>query len=243
MEIAPRASSICGMGPSPQFSIILPTYNRASLLERALSSVVAQSEPDWELLVADDGSTDETPALLGRWQARDDRIRSWRHPNRGQAASRNRKLEHAHGQWLAFLDSDDELHPDHLAVRRQAIEAQPWIELWMSPMRVVGSPLVPCVVEPGRMIHVDRCIGVGMLLVRREAMLAIGGFPDVGYGEESGLMQRLLARGILSGRLDARTYVYHRGHARSLTLDRERLVGATRLPREACSITAGAAEL
>ncbi len=210
------------MGPSPQFSIILPTFNRASLLGRALSSVVAQSERDWELLVADDGSTDETRELLGQWQARDRRIRCWRHSNRGQAASRNRMLEQARGQWIAFLDSDDELHPSHLATRRQAIEAQPAIELWLSPMRVVGSPLVPCMVEHGRMIHVDRCIGVGMLLVRREAMLAIGGFPDVGYAEESALMQRLLASGIDTGRLGARTYVYHRNHASSLTLDRER---------------------
>ncbi len=210
------------MGPSPQFSIILPTFNRASLLERALASVVAQSELDWELLVADDGSTDETEELLDQWQARDRRIRCWRHPNQGQAASRNRMLEQARGQWIAFLDSDDELHPSHLATRRQAIEAQPSIELWLSPMRVVGSPLVPCMVEHGQMIHIDRCIGVGMLLVRREALLAIGGFPDLRYAEESALMQRLLASGVRTGRLGARTYVYHRSHGSSLTLDRER---------------------
>ena len=222
MECAVRAPNIRGMEPSPQFSIILPTFNRAGLVERALSSVVAQSEPDWELLVADDGSTDDTWSRLGPWQARDRRIRCWRHANRGQAASRNGMLDRARGQWIAFLDSDDELHPSHLSVRRQAIEAQPWIDLWLSPMRVVGSPLVPCMVEQGRMIHVDRCVGVGMLLVRREAMLAIGGFPDIRYGEESALLQRLVSSGIGSARLGARTYIYHRDHANSLTLDRER---------------------
>lgn len=210
------------MGPLPQFSIILPTFNRAALLERALASVCAQSEPDWELLVADDGSTDHTWALLAQWQAREPRIARWRHPNRGQAASRNRVLEEARGEWILFLDSDDELHPSHLALRRQAIESQPWIEMWLSPMRVVGSPLVPCMLEHGRLIHVDRCIGVGMLLVRRECLLAIGGFPDVGYAEESGLLQRLHDAGTRTGRLGARTYIYHRGHASSLTLDRQR---------------------
>lgn len=230
------------MGPSPQFSIILPTFNRASLLERALSSVVAQSEPDWELLVADDGSTDDSWALLGRWQARERRIRRWRHPNRGQAASRNRMLALARGDWIGFLDSDDELHPSHLSTRRQAIEAQPAVEMWLSPMRVVGSPLVPCMLEAGRMIHVDRCVGVGMLLVRREAMLAIGGFPEVDYGEESGLLQRLQAAGTRAGRLGARTYIYHRGHASSLTLDRVRQAGFAppALPVEPVTAPAGA---
>ena len=222
VECAVRGPNIRGMEPSPQFSIILPTFNRAGLVERALASVVAQSEPDWELLVADDGSTDDTWSRLAQWRGRDRRIRCWRHPNRGQAASRNRMLELARGQWIAFLDSDDELHPSHLSVRRQAIEAQPWIDLWLSPMRVVGSPLVPCMVDEGRMIHVDRCVGVGMLLVRREAMLAIGGFPDVRYAEESALLQRFVASGISSARLGARTYIYHRDHGSSLTLDRER---------------------
>lgn len=187
--------------------------------------------------MADDGSTDDTWALLGRWWANEPRIRRWRHSNRGQAASRNRLLEEARGEWIAFLDSDDELHPSHLALRRQAIEAQPSIEMWLSPMRVVGSPLVPCMQEHGRMIHVDRCIGVGMLLVRREALLAIGGFPDLGYAEESGLLLRLQAAGISTGRLGARTYVYHRGHASSLTLDRQRLGAASTAVRPVEPVT------
>ncbi len=230
------------MGPSPQFSIILPTFNRASLLGRALSSVLAQSEPDWELLVADDGSTDATWDLLQEWQAHDRRIRCWRHSNRGQAASRNRMLAQAAGQWIAFLDSDDELHPGHLALRRQAIEAQPAVDVWISPMRVVGSPLVPCLLRPDRMIHVDRCIGVGMLLVRRDSLLAVGGFPDMRYGEEAALMQKLWASGSRAARLAARTYTYHRGHPSSLTLDRERQVSDGPHAASAPRIKAHAAE-
>ncbi|WEN14244.1 glycosyltransferase family A protein [Rhodanobacter sp. AS-Z3] len=203
--------------PTPFFSIIVPTYNRARLLDRALESVLAQHESSWELLVADDGSTDGTWAALCDWTRRDDRVRCWRHANRGQAATRNALLERARGNWVAFLDSDDELLPDHLALRRKAITELPATQLWLAPMRIVGNPLVPCCVHPGEMIHIDHCLGVGMLTIRREAILQAGGFPEIGYAEDSALMRRLLASGMRIGRLTQRSYVYHRSHVDSVT--------------------------
>jgi glycosyltransferase involved in cell wall biosynthesis len=202
---------------APHFSILMPTFNRAGFLGRALVSVLAQHETGWELLIADDGSADGTPGVLADWRQRDPRIRTWRHDNRGQSASRNRLLHEARAPWIAFLDSDDELEPDHLARHREAIEADPAVDIWMSPMRVVGSSMVPCAEKPGEDIHLDDCIGVGMLVLRREAMLAAGGFPDLAYAEESALMQRLLANGDKRGYLARRTYVYHRSHSDSLT--------------------------
>ena len=202
---------------APHFSILMPTFNRAGFLGRALVSVLAQHETAWELLIADDGSGDGTPGVLADWQQRDPRIRTWRHDNRGQAASRNFLLHQARAPWIAFLDSDDELEADHLARHREAIEADPAVDIWLSPMQVVGSSMVPCADNPGQDIHLDDCIGVGMLVLRREAMLAAGGFPDVAYAEESALMQRLLANGVQRGYLARRTYVYHRGHPESLT--------------------------
>lgn len=209
--------------PAPFFSIILPTCHRASLLDRALASVLAQSEQAWELLVTDDGSIDGTWASLCDWRRQDDRLTCWRHANRGQSVSRNRMLQHARAPWVVFLDSDDEYEPHHLARRRAAIEADPAIDLWISPMRVVGSPLVPCQEHPGRMIHIDRCVGVGTLAMRREAILAVGGFPEIDYAEEFGLMTRLLAAGIHLRRLDERSCVDHRSHADTIT--RNRMLG------------------
>ena len=203
--------------PSPLFSIVVPTYNRVQLLGRALASVLAQREPSWELLIADDGSTDGTWASLCDWKRRDDRLRCWKHANRGQAASRNGLLEHARGNWVVFLDSDDELLPDHLALRRDAIAAQPGTELWLAPMRIVGNPFVPCRLHPGEMIHVDRCIGVGMLTIRREAIMRVGGFPDISYAEDSALMTQLRIMGTRTAWLTQRSYVYHRNHADTIT--------------------------
>lgn len=204
------------------FSIIVPTYNRAHLLDRALASVLGQDEQSWELLIADDGSTDGTWASLCDWSRRDHRLRCWRHANRGQAASRNATLQHARADWVVFLDSDDEFLPKHLALRRQAIVSRPAVELWISPVRVVGSPLVACRIHQGQMIHVDRCIGVGMLTVRRKALLRVGGFPELDYAEESALMTRLLADGVTCQRLPHRSYVYHREHVDTITHHRAR---------------------
>lgn len=209
----------------PHFSLLLPTYNRSGLLPRAVASVLAQHEAAWELLVADDGSSDGTEQVLATCRGRDARIRTWHHANRGQAASRNRLLLEARAPWIAFLDSDDEIEPDHLARHREAIEAEPAVDIWVSPMQVMGSSMVPCAKNPGQQIHLDDCIGVGMLVLRRELMLAVGGFPDLPYAEESALMQRLLAHGGQRGYLARRSYIYHRSHANSITRDQRLPVG------------------
>ena len=201
----------------PFFSIVLPTYNRARLLDRAVASVLAQSEPDWELLVMDDGSTDGTWASLCGWRRLDDRLCCWRHANRGQAAARNHMLAQARAPWIVFLDSDDEFEPRHLARHRAAIEADPNVDLWISPMRVVGSPLVPSRDDPRTLIHIDQCVGVGMLVVRRDVLQAVGGFPDLDYAEDSALMAKLEAAAVRKRRLEDRSYVYHRTHDDSIT--------------------------
>ena len=98
---------------APTVSVIIPTYNRAHLLPRALESVLAQTFEDLEVLVVDDGSTDGTEAVVTGY---DDRVRYLRQPqNAGVSAARNRGLREARGEFVAFLDSDDEWFPEKLA--------------------------------------------------------------------------------------------------------------------------------
>ncbi len=95
-------------------SILLPTYNRAYCLPRTIDSLLAQTYPDWELIIVDDGSTDDTGAVLARFD--DPRIRVLRHPsNRGVAAARNTGLAAARNPLIAFCDSDDPWRPEKLA--------------------------------------------------------------------------------------------------------------------------------
>lgn len=200
----------------------MPTFNRAGLLGRAMSSVLAQNEASWELLVADDGSTDETWPLLRGWQTADERIRCWRHGNRGQAVARNGLLGESRAPWIVFLDSDDEFEPAHLSKRREAIASDGDIDMWISPMRVVGNPLVPCSERQGQMIHIDKCVGVGMIVVRREVILAAGGFPELAYAEDTAMISRLVASGARTRQLAQRSYVYHRDHSDSITHNQSR---------------------
>jgi glycosyltransferase involved in cell wall biosynthesis len=95
------------VNPTPLVSVVVPTYNRRHLIARALRSVQAQSTEDWELLVVDDGSTDDTRSLIEA--VPDRRIQYLRHEyNKGAAAARNMGMKHSRGVYVAFLDSDDE---------------------------------------------------------------------------------------------------------------------------------------
>lgn len=99
----------------PAVSVVMPVYNGAPFLRRALASVATQTFTDWELVAVDDASTDDSLALLDA-AAADPRVRVRRHAaNRGQAATRNTALRAARGELVAYLDQDDEFYPDHLA--------------------------------------------------------------------------------------------------------------------------------
>ncbi|HVI30549.1 glycosyltransferase family A protein [Phenylobacterium sp.] len=108
---------------APFFSVVVPTYNRGHLISYTIRSVLAQTFGDLELLVVDDGSTDDTPAVVQVFA--DARLRYLPVTNRERGAARNHGLRHATGEYVVFLDSDDEFHPDHLETLWRAIRAQP----------------------------------------------------------------------------------------------------------------------
>ncbi len=94
-------------------SVIIPLYNKAPYVRRALNSVAAQTFRDFELIVVDDGSTDEGAKVVESYE--DSRVRLLRQPNAGPGAARNRGVEEARGELVAFLDADDEWTPDYLS--------------------------------------------------------------------------------------------------------------------------------
>jgi glycosyltransferase involved in cell wall biosynthesis len=102
----------------PVVSVVIPTHNRGSVLTRAIQSVVAQTFQDFEVLIVDDDSSDDTPRLVADLAATDARIHHHRHEsNRGAQAARNTGIRAARGEWVAFLDSDDWWLPSSLEVR------------------------------------------------------------------------------------------------------------------------------
>lgn len=208
------------MSAFPQFSVLMATYQRAHLIERAIRSLIQQTNGDWELLIADDGSTDGTAQMLARLARVEPRIRYWSHPNMGQSRARNGLIARATAPWITFLDSDDALAPEHLALRARVIARQPELEMLLSPMQVIGPPWVRCRHRSTQQVHVDDCLAVGMLSVRADRLRAVGGFPDTAYGEDAELITELQRHCTRQGWIEERTYLYHRDHDISLTAQR-----------------------
>jgi glycosyltransferase involved in cell wall biosynthesis len=104
-------------------SVIIPTYNRARFIREAIESVFGQSFSDFELIVVDDGSKDETAKIVGALV--DSRLNFIRQENRGRSAARNRAIALARGRYVAFLDSDDMYLPDKLAQQVDYMDSHP----------------------------------------------------------------------------------------------------------------------
>lgn len=110
------------MTQPPFFSIIIPTYNRAGFIAETLRSVLAQTFGAFEILVVDDGSTDNTGEVVGQFS--DPRLQYFRKPNAERGAARNYGIDRAKGEYLIFLDSDDRFHPQHLQTLHAALAKQ-----------------------------------------------------------------------------------------------------------------------
>lgn len=180
---------------------VIPTFDRAAMLAEAVSSALGQEGPGLELVVVDDGSTDDTPAVLERFG--DTRLRVARTENRGVAAARNLGVSMARGRYVAFLDSDDMWLPGKLArqldyLRETGLQACQTQEIWMrggrrvNPRRIhlkkdgdfFSAALALCLVSPSS------------VMIEREYFERLGGF-DVGLPacEDYDLWLRMLLRG------------------------------------------------
>jgi glycosyltransferase involved in cell wall biosynthesis len=96
---------------NPMVSVIIPTFNRENYVTKAIDSVLAQTYPDYEIVVVDDGSTDNTKEVIRKYK---DKIRYLYQKNQGVSSARNSGIKASRGEWIAFLDSDDEWFPDYL---------------------------------------------------------------------------------------------------------------------------------
>lgn len=122
----------------PIFSIIIPSYNCAQFIQQTLRSIYQQSEGDYEILIINDGSTDNLLEILG--QETDPRLRVITQPNGGVSRARNRGIQEARGTYLAFLDSDDVWQPFHLEKARDFFEKYPQYH-WYATHLVFSSTI------------------------------------------------------------------------------------------------------
>jgi GT2 family glycosyltransferase len=208
------------MSRDPTFSVVMPAYNAADTVADAISSVLAQTDEDFELIVVDDGSTDGTSSEVGRF-ARDSRVRYVRQANAGLAATRNRALADAKGRYASFLDSDDLLMPSYLATMRATLESAPDVafadcDFWIlddSSGRISTWPLGGIVLPEDphalmRLVLRRNVLHYGAT-VRMSVLREAGYFnPSLPACEDVELWLRILAYGHAAVRAPGRLAVY-----------------------------------
>lgn len=195
---------------APFFSVVICTYNRAYLLADALNSLLEQVETDWEAIIVDDGSSDDTYALAKSFVDKDDRFRYIHHQNKGLPLSRNVGILASAGLFVTFLDSDDKYLPEHLSIRRQALEENPDVELLYGGVEVIGDSLVPDKNNPGKTIDIKDCVVGGTFFIKKETCIELDGFKNLDFGDDADFYDRAVAECITVAQIDVPTYVYNR---------------------------------
>lgn len=178
------------MSATPTFTVIVPCFNGAATLDDTIASARAQTADDLEILVVDDGSTDDSAAIADRHAAADARVRVIRETNRGVGAARNAGLALARGRYVSFLDADDLLEPAKLARQGQVLDGEPGIGLVVCDGRVIdaeGRETWPALVDLRRFAGhpplLTVCLAGGPFppvvpLVRTALVRAAGGFDE-----------------------------------------------------------------
>lgn len=181
--------------PLPQFSVVIPLYNKRPYIRRAVESVLGQTHTDFELIIVDDGSTDGSADVLAGIV--DARLKLIRQPNQGVGAARNTGIAHACGAWLALLDADDAWLPHHLAELVRIISTNPQAGMISCAYREVVDANIPAVFEGADRVGAIRqvnyfeeaakrkgFINASSVAIRRDAVQAVGGFSGLKAGED-----------------------------------------------------------
>jgi glycosyltransferase involved in cell wall biosynthesis len=183
----------------------MPCFNAEGTLEEALRSIVNQDVPSLEIVLVDDGSTDQTPALLARWEQKDPRVRLLRCPHGGIVRALNAGLERCRGEYIARMDADDRSLPGRLAKQLTLLEENP--DLAAAGCLVKSFPAesvrrgfevylqwLNSLVTPeqiAREIYVESPLAHPSVTVRRAWLDQVGGYQDHGWPEDYDLWLRL----------------------------------------------------
>lgn len=205
---------------TPVVSVIMPVFNGAALISETIASLTAQSFADFEVVIVDDCSTDETPALLAA--IGDPRFRVIRAPrNGGPVKARNLAFAEARGRYVAALDSDDLCLPDRLARQVAYLDAHPDTVLVGSAAGVLSEGVVrpsrlPSVTTPALvewLLQISNPLVWSSVMIRAEAARRLDPFtrPDRVYAEDFDLYHRLMPLGRIA-RIDEPLLIY-RSHA------------------------------
>ena len=211
------------------FSVVIPVYNKAPFLDRSINSVINQSFTEFELLLIDDASTDGSLVEIQKFGDRRIRVLHRNAPGAGGYAARNLGLMEAKGDWVAFLDADDEWYPDHLETLHNLacqsgarVVASGWFDVSEGGGERTPSAFSAHYAERGD-LHLDfprvldeftkrrKPVWTGVIAAQRTLLDAVGGFPEhCRRGGDTSLWLQLVAEAGGIQVATARTAVYHR---------------------------------
>ena len=180
---------------TPFISVITPTYNREVMVQNTIKSVISQTFQDWELIIIDDGSIDNTEAVVEPF-LKDPRIRYYKKQNTGQPDSLNVASRHANGEFLTFLDSDDEAYPDWLQTIAENVNGNTGIVCNGAVRRLMDGTMIN--EEPKETVIFGRKVKLkftcGSLFVKRSIFVEVGGYDsEMKSNIQTDLGYRLLA--------------------------------------------------
>ncbi len=217
----------------PAVSVITPAWNAAAHIGETIASVRAQTFADWEWLIVDDGSTDDTVALIRQAAAVDPRIRLLQQEHGGPSGARNLAMAAASGRFFAFLDSDDVWYPAFLQAQIDVFARHPETGLVTANGYFLGGPFDgrpvrplgdACPVLSATTLIEDECSVFIMTVFRRQVFEAVGGFDETQWTSED---YDFWLRAALSGfvfRRNPRPLGLYRVRGDSLSRDRARMI-------------------
>jgi glycosyltransferase involved in cell wall biosynthesis len=188
---------------SPLISVVIPTHNRASLLKKAIDSVLLQTERDLELIIVDDASTDETSELLNEFVKTDARIKVIKNKVAlGGGGARNAGIFASKGKWVAFLDDDDEWFKNKLSLQLEKINLSPSAVACSCdyehnyPFGLKKKFVLPHRITLNELYYANSLGGASMCLCSRNILVSIQGFDTkLKSGQDWDLWVRLRAQG------------------------------------------------
>lgn len=214
------------MSTRPTISVVLPVHNGSRYLDQSISSVVGQTCGDWELILVDDASTDDTPSKIAAWTAKDSRIKAIRlDENRKLPGALNEGFRRAAGEFFTWTSDDNWFAPDALARMLEFLDSGPDVDVVYAAYTLVdeaGSPIGTEPAQPPEELAVYNCVGP-CFLFRRRVLEDLGGYDEQLFlAEDYDFWLRASVRFQLQP-LTELLYFYRR-HGHSLTAQRQQAI-------------------
>lgn len=207
----------------PEISILMPAFDAAATVSAAVSSIVAQTHVDWELVAVDDGSTDGTPQILEEWAARDSRVRVFRNTHSGIVRALNAGLTKTKGRLIARMDADDLAAPERLELQKRFLEENPTIDVVASRVAFGGDDRASAgyaahvewmnqLIEPEELSlnqFVEAPIAHPSVMFRAELIDRCGGYREGTFPEDYELWLRWMDAGVKFGKVPETLLVWN----------------------------------